>query len=291
MTHYARETQDNELLQKSYKIVEDSVVHLLKNKENIALEVHELRMRYNDNLEFDKHFKIVFGKIKNQKDDFLLIEKLNVLRELRHVLIQKIQTTTYPDNEEWIEYFRWSTQWNLSLKTEIENNLKNTESSLSDVRIFWLGQLVQLQKAIMAFPKIGESFNIEGLQQMTNYIEEMISIWKEAENEIREINEIFHLMDEVFAYVNQTNDQRIELIYKKKFDNYLKIADKLLEKYWQRPDISEYLIALSHFFLVFQNNKEMAKKWIDRFDSKKVSLKHYAQFVSMKYEVVKQQVN
>ncbi|MGE4457248.1 MAG: hypothetical protein AB7E13_09935 [Arcobacteraceae bacterium] len=287
MTHYARETQDNELLQKSYKIVEDSVVHLLKNKENIALEVHELRMRYNDNLEFEKYFKITFEKIKMKKDDFLLIEKLNVLRELRHVLIQKIQTTTYPDNEEWIEYFRWSTQWNLSLQTEIENNLKNTESSLSDVRIFWLEQLVQLQKAKMAFPKIGESFNIENLQQMTNYIEEMISIWKEVENEIRETNEIFHLMDEVFAYVNQTNDQKIEAIYKEKFDNYLKIADELLEKYWQRPDISEYLIALSHFFLVFQNNKEMAKKWIDRFDSKKVSLRHYAKFVSIMYETVK----
>lgn len=291
MTHYARETQDNELLQKSYKIVEDSVVHLLKDKENIALEVHELRMRYNDNLEFDKHFKIVFGKIKNQKDDFLLIEKLNVLRELRHVLIQKIQTTTYPDNEEWIEYFRWSTQWNLSLQTEIENNLKNTESSLSDVRIFWLGQLVQLEKSKMAFPKVGESFNIEDLQQMTNYIEEMISIWKEVENEIRETNEIFHLMDEVFAYVNQTNDKRIEAIYKEKFDTYLKIADELLEKYWQRPDISEYLVALSHFFLVFQNNKKMAKKWIDRFDSKNVSLQHYAQHVSIRYETVKQLMN
>jgi hypothetical protein len=291
MTHYAREIQDDELLQNSYKIVEDSLVHLLKNKENMALEVHELHMRYTDNLEFEKYFKITFEKIKNQKDDFLLIEKFNVLRELRHVLIQKMQTTTYPNSEEWIECFRWCTEWNLSLKTEIENNLKNTESSLSDVRIFWLGQLVQLEKSKMAFPKVGEPLNIKDLQKMTNYIEEMISIWKEVENEIREINEMFHLMDEVFAYVNQTNDQRIELIYKEKFDNYLKIADELLEKYWQRPDISEYLIALSHFFLVFQNNKEMAKKWIDRFDSKKVSLKHYAQFVSMKYEVVKQQVN
>ncbi|MDD3835086.1 MAG: hypothetical protein PHS42_06395 [Sulfurimonas sp.] len=291
MTHYARETHDNELLQKSYKIVEDSVVHLLEDKENIALEIHELRMRYNDDLEFEKYFKIVFGKIKKKKDDFLLIEKLNVLRELRHVLIQKIQTTTYPDNEEWVEYFRWSTQWNLSLQTEIEKSLKNTESSLSDVRIFWLGQLVQLEKSKMAFPKVGESFNIEDLQQMTNYIEEMISIWKEVENEIRETNEIFHLMDEVFAYVNQTNDKRIEAIYKEKFDTYLKKADELLEKYWQRPDISEYLIALSHFFLVFQNNKEMAKKWIERFDSKKISLQHYAQFVAIRYEAVKQLMN
>ncbi len=287
MTHYARETQDNELLQKSYKIVADSVIHLLKDKENIVLEIHELRMRYNDNLEFEKYFKITFEKIKMKKDEFLLIEKLNVLRELRHVLIQKIQTTTYPDNEEWVEYFRWCTEWNLSLQIEIENSLKNTESSLSDVRVFWLGQLVQLQKAKIAFLQVGEPLIIEDLQKMTSYIEEMISIWREAENEVRETNEIFHLMDEVFAYVNQINDQRIEAIYKEKFDNYLKIADEILEKYWQRPDISEYLITLSHFFLVFQNNKEMAKKWIERFDSKKVSLRHYAKFVSIMYETVK----
>ncbi|MGE4457047.1 MAG: hypothetical protein AB7E13_08920, partial [Arcobacteraceae bacterium] len=256
MTHYARETQDNELLQKSYKIVEDGVVHLLKDNENMALEVNELRMRYNDNLEFNKHFKIVFEKIKKQKDEFILIEKLNILKELRNVLIQKIQTTIYPNNTEWIEYLRWCTEWNLSLKTEIENNLKNTESSLCDVRIFWLGQLVQLEKSKMAFPKVGEHFDIENLQQLTNYIEEMISIWKDAENGIREINEILHMMDEIYSYYEQTKDLRIVQNFNDKINASLQKADKLLEKYWQRPDISEYLIALSHFFLVFQNNKE-----------------------------------
>lgn len=281
MTHYAREIQDNKLLQKSYKIVENSVVHLLKDKEKIALEIHELRMRYNDNMEFDKHFKIVFEKIKNQKDEFILIEKLNVLRELRHVLNQKIQTTPYPNCIEWIEYFRWCTDWNLSLKIEIENSLKDTESSLSDLRVFWLGQLVELQRSKMAFPKVSEPLNIDDLQQLTNYIEEMVSIWSEAENGIKEIDKILHLMDEVSASFNQTKDTRIEAVYKQKLDNYLKIADDLLEKYWQRPDVSEFLIALSHFFFVFQNNKEMAKKWIERFDSKKVSLNHYAEYIKI----------
>lgn len=291
MTHYARETQDNELLQKSYKIVEDNVVHLLKDKENISLEIHELRMRYNDNLEFDKHFKIIFGKIKKKKDDFLLIEKLNVLRELRHVLIQKIQTTIYPDNEEWVEYFRWSTQWNLSLQTEIENSLKNTESSLSYVRIFWLGQLVQLEKSKMAFPKVGESFNIEDLKKLTDCLEEMISIWRDAENERREIDGIFSLVDEVYAYFDQTKDLRIVQNFNEKINAYLKRADELLEKYWQRPDTSEFLIALAHFFLIVQNNKVAAKKWIDRFDAKNVSLRHYAQHVAIRYEAVKQLMN
>jgi hypothetical protein len=291
MTHYARETQDKEMLQKSYQIVEENKIKLFKDGQKIALEISELRMRYNDNLEFDKYFKITFEKIKNQKNKFLLVEKLNILRELRHVLNQKIQTTPYPKNIEWIEYFQWCTDWNLSLKTEIDDSLKDTESSLSDLRVFWLGQLVELQKSKMAFPKVGEPLNVKDLRQLANYIEEMISIWKNVENEINEINEIFHLMDEVFAYVNQTKDQRIEAIYKEKFDNYLKRADELLEKYWQRSDISDLLIALAYFFVVFQNNKEMAKKWIVRFDSKKVSLKHYAQFVSIKYEAVKQLIN
>jgi hypothetical protein len=102
MTHYAREIQDKELLQKSYKIVEESIIKLLKNEQKIVLEIYELRMRYNDNLDFEKYFSITFEKIKAKKEEFSLVEKLNILRELRHILIQKIKTTSYPNNIEWI---------------------------------------------------------------------------------------------------------------------------------------------------------------------------------------------
>ena len=46
-------------------------------------------MRYNDNLDFEKYFSITFEKIKAKKEEFSLVEKLNILRELRHILIQK----------------------------------------------------------------------------------------------------------------------------------------------------------------------------------------------------------
>ena len=118
MTHYAREIQDKELLQKSYKIVEESIIKLLKNEQKIVLEIYELRMRYNDNLDFEKYFSITFEKIKAKKEEFSLVEKLNILRELRHILIQKIKTTSYPNNIEWIGYFEWCTNWNISLKIE-----------------------------------------------------------------------------------------------------------------------------------------------------------------------------
>ena len=84
---------------------------------------------------------------------------------------------------------------------------------------------------------------------------------------------------------------RIVQNFNEKINDYLKRADELLEKYWQRPDISEFLIALAHFFLVVQNNKVVAKKWIDRFDAKNVSLRHYAQHVATRYEAVKQLMN
>jgi len=289
MTHYARETKDKELLQKSYKIVEDSVTGLLKDEEKMALGVHELRMRYIDNLEFDEYFKAIFQKIKEKKDDFILLEKLNILRELKHVLIQKIQTTHL--NAQWIEYFKWCIQWNLSLQIEIESILRNTESSLSDVRVFWLGQLAELQKSKMAFSAIGEPFNIEDLKRLVKYIEEMILVWREAENEVKEIDGILHFMDEVYSYFDQTKDLKIIQNFNEKINNYLQTADRLLEKYWQRPNISEFLVALAYFYLLFQNNKEMAKKWITRFDSSKVPLQHYAQYLTRWHGTVKKQIN
>ena len=287
MTHYAREIQDKKLLQKSYKIVEESIIKLLKDEQKIALEIYELRMRYNDNLDFEKYFESTFEKIKEKKDEFHLVAKLNILRELRHVLIQKIRTTPYPNNVKWIDYFEWCTNWNISLKIEIETSLKYTESSLSDVRVFWIGQLVELQKAKMAFPKMGEYFNIEDLKQLIAYIDEMISIWAASENDTREINQIIHVLDEIYSYYEQTKDLLIVENFNEKISNYLKIADILLEKYWQRPDVSEFLISIAFFSLCYQNNKEVAIKWIDRFDSKQISLNHYTQFVSIWYKEVK----
>ncbi len=287
MTHYAREIQDKELLQKSYKIVEESIIKLLKNEQKIVLEIYELRMRYNDNLDFEKYFSITFEKIKAKKEEFSLVEKLNILRELRHILIQKIKTTSYPNNIEWIGYFEWCTNWNISLKIEIETSLKYTESSLSDVRVFWIGQLVELQKAKMTFPKMGEYFNIADLKQLIVYIDEMISIWGASENDTREINQIIHVLDEIYSYYEQTKDLLIVENFNEKISNYLKRADILLEKHWQRPDVSEFLISIAFFSLCYQNNKEVAIKWIDRFDSKQISLSHYAQFISIWYKEVK----
>ena len=48
------------------------------------------------------------------------------------------------------------------------------------------------------------------------------------------------------------------------------------KKYWQRPDVSEFLISIAFFFLCVIKYKEVAIKWIDRFDSKQISLSHYA---------------
>ena len=287
MTHYARETKDRKLLEKSYKIVGESIINLLNDEQKIVFEINELRMRYNDNLEFDKYFRITFEKIKAKKDEFLLVEKLNILRELRHVLIQKLDTTIFPNNIEWISYFEWCTNWNLSLQIEIENSLKSTETSLSDIRVFWIEQLAELQKAKMAFPKFGEYFNIEDLKQLITYIDEMISIWQESENEIQELRQIIHILDTIHAYYKQTKDLLIVDNFNEKVGNYLQRADILLEKQWKRPDISDFLISLPYFFLHYRGEKEIAKKWIDRFDSKNISLNHYAQFVSICYHEVK----
>ena len=105
-----------------------------------------------------------------EKIENITIKELNLSFNNYNESIQKIKTTSYPNNIEWIGYFEWCTNWNISLKIEIETSLKYTESSLSDVRVFWIGQLVELQKAKMAFPKFGEYFNIEDLKQLITYI-------------------------------------------------------------------------------------------------------------------------
>ena len=94
LTHLARQIHDKKLLEESYLIANEQLPYLLK-EEKLVLEITQLRMRCNDDIDFDKHFISTFDKIKLNKDKFLLIEKLNIITELNHVIKQKIET--YPN--------------------------------------------------------------------------------------------------------------------------------------------------------------------------------------------------
>ena len=279
LTHYARQINNKELLLKSYSISNNDVKKLLKDKESFIFEISQLRMKYNDNIDFENYFFNIFTKIQIHEDDFNLIEKLNILVELRHVITQKLRENKIQEIK-WIDSYIWYINWNLSLKNEIENELKNIESSLSSIKVFWINQLVQLQKNILPKPKdINEIFDLENLKILTKYIEENISIWKEVKNEPEEINEIIHLIDEIYAYFLETQDFRIITFYNKKIHLYLEKADNLLENNYKNPDFSHYSIAIAYFFLNIKNDEITAKKWINRFDKSKVSLNHYALYL------------
>ena len=279
LTHYARQINNEDLLLKSYSIADNDVKKLLKEKEIFIFEISQLRMKYNDNIDFENYFFTIFTKIQSNKDDFNLVEKLNILTELRLVISQKLGENQIQETK-WINNFIWCRDWNLSLKNEIENELKNIESSLSSIKVFWISQLIQLQKTILTKPKSkNEPFDLDNLKKLTKYIEEVIFIWEEVGNEMEQINEIIHFIDEIYAYSSQTQDSRIKSFYDEKINNYLLKADELLENNYKNPHIADYFIALGYFFLNIRNDEISAKKWINRFDESNVSLNHYSLYL------------
>ncbi len=291
LTNYARQINDKNLLLKSYFIADNDVKKLLKEKEIFIFEISQLRMKYNDDIGFENYFFNTFTKIQSNKDDFSLLEKLNILRELRHVISQKLGEKQAQETK-WINHFRWCIEWNFSLKNEIENELKNIESSLSLIKVFWINQLIQLQKNILSTPKgKNEPFDLEKLEILTKYIEEVIFIWEEVGNEPEQINEILHFLDEINAYFCQTQDFRIISIYNEKINTYLLKADQLLENNYKNPHIADYFIALAYFFLNIKNDKLGAKKWIERFDELNISLNHYAKYLNDWYSYCKKELN
>ena len=54
---------DKKLLEESYLIANEQLPYLLK-EEKLVLEITQLRMRCNDDIDFDKHFISTFDKIK-----------------------------------------------------------------------------------------------------------------------------------------------------------------------------------------------------------------------------------
>lgn len=291
LTHYARQINNKKLLLKSYSIVNTHLKKLVKEKEKVILEISQLRMSYNDDIGFENYFFNIFTKIQSNKDDFLLIEKLNILRELKHVISQKLGEKQTQEIK-WINHFSWCIEWNFSLKNETENELKNIESSLSSIKIFWINQLIQLQKSILSKPKNkNEPFNLDNLKILIKYIEEVISIWEEVENEPEQINEILHFIDEIYAYFCQTQDFRIKSFYDEKIDTYLVKVDELLENNYNNPHIAHYSIALAYFLLNIKRDKILSKKWIERFDELNISLNHYAKYLNDWYLYCKKELN
>ena len=286
LTHLARQIHDKKLLEESYLIANEQLPYLLKEEEKLVLEITQLRMRCNDDIDFEKYFLATFDKIKSNKDRFLLIEKLNITTELNHVIKQKIENSS--QIQKWSDYLFWCIDWEISLEEDIQNKLKEIEHPLCSEKIFWLNQLVRIKKALLVKNgNLYHTFKINDFNEMINIIEEIIEIWAKAENEPEYIYAIIHLTDEIYSFYDQTKIIQIFTDYNEKIINYLKIADNLLEKYHTNPNYAHCLISLSFFSLVIKKDKILAKKWIERFDDLNISLNHYAIYLRNWYSFCK----
>lgn len=235
-------------------------------------------MRFNDDMDFENHFLATFDKIKSNKDRFLLIEKLNIITELNHVIKQKIENST--QIQRWSDYLFWCIDWEISLEEDIQNKLKEIEHPLCSEKVFWLNQLLRIKKALLIKNgNLYQSFNINDFNDMVNLIEEIIEIWEKAENELECINEIVHLIDELYSFYDQTKIIQIFKDYNHKAITYLNNASNLLEKNHKNPHYAHFLISISFFSLVIKNDKALAKKWIEKFENLNISLNHYAIYV------------
>ncbi len=281
LTHYARQINDRQLLNKSYELIEDNNLKL-KHHEQFALEISELRMRYNDNYDFEEYYQNMIIKVKEKKDTLNIEEKLLVIREFMHILQQYIRTKK--DAKTKLNDLKWIVEWHLSLKQDIEYKLNEIESSLSDVKVYWLQQLISLERSKQIFSK--EDY-LPILHNIINYSDEIINIWRDSQNDIKHISVLINVIDEINHLFLQTRDKRLIDCFKDKITIYLSNADKLLEKNWHKPDTGYFMIGIAYFSVQIKDDKQIATKWINRFDNLNFSLNHYAEFIKREYQDVK----
>jgi tetratricopeptide (TPR) repeat protein len=276
---YARQINDKALIEKTYNIIDEKVYKIANDSEKFILDISKLRMSYNDKINFDKHYEKIFKKIKLEKETLSLEEKLLVIGELKHVLTQYINEKKNIDSV--ICDLQWLTQWHLSLEEDILNKLTSIESSLSNVRIFWLSKLIDLDKTRIMFDESKDY--LKNLTKMIKNIEESISIYKSSKNNKQEIWEILHFLDEIYSLYIQTKDQRIIVLYKDKMLKNLSEAETLLEKNWKQIGAEDYMIALAWFSWQLKQDTELTQKWLKRFDALNHSLNHYAEYIKNWY--------
>lgn len=278
----ARQIGDRALLLQAYQSLADKIAPNLTKDEQLALLVSELRMHFNDYVDFEAHLVKTMRHLLNAKN-LQLLHQLAAYKEVLGVLRQAL--TVIGPRPDFLVYHGWISLQYIQQEASLDAQRAKIPASLPSYREQWLRFKLELIK--VKFNLNPSGVPKQDIESLFATLTELKNIWSDKDNPAGEMNGLVLLLDEYVAYSEQLDDKKFKKDFAGLARKTLEQTETLLQATWQQPAMHEYTAGLAWFWFKIASDKGKAKFWLEKFDSKKLSLNHFAHWYREQYTKTK----
>ena len=276
----ARQIGDRALLLEAYQSSADKIAPKLTQYEQLNLLVSELRMHFNDCVDFEAHLVKTMRHLLNLTD-LRLLHQLEAYKEVLGVLRQ-VSIIGRPD---LLAYYKWISKQYIQLEVPLAAERAKIPASLPSYREQWLMFKLELIKMKFNLNTLGVPK--QNFESLFATLTELKNIWSDKENPAAEMKALVLVLDEYVEYSEQLDDKQFKQDFADLAGTTLEQAETLLHATWQQPAMYEYTAGLAWFWFKIASDSSKAEFWLERFDSKNLSLNHFASWYRERYRKTK----
>lgn len=273
----ARQLSDREAVVDIYRQASEQLLPKLSGESKFFYRVHELRMHWNDEIDFEEAL-IRSRKAMTQRPAMSALKQLHSLKEVIGTVIQAMKKLG--PRQDLIIYHNWLIVEFQRLQPELDQLLDEIPPTLPGPKDALLRLKVESIKYGLAFhqhiPKIffDELFQLLGEQK---------SLWHGMHNTEGQLEALILTLDEYTAFKQQLAAPQFENDYKAHAFIALDEAEQLLVEVQQNLGYSGYLVGMAYYCYQLNTKKEQAKLWLEAYDKSKQSLNHNAIWLRQQY--------
>lgn len=282
---FARQTGNRESLVACYVKAEQVIYPLLDRQEQFAFVVMGLRMRWNDNVEFEIALNRAMQMLTDRAHDDLR-NLLHAYREVLGVIGQAL--ARFGARSDLVVYHGWLVLEWVRLQAKLDEGLNAVPAALPALRSDWLGLSIEGMK--LRLNLFGRGLPKAEFDRLFALLAERKRIWADKENPFEQMQALVVIVDEYLAYGREIDDPAFKTDFWELAMQALGDAEKLFKQHQMHPAFTQYLIGMAYFFSQFGLDKTQAKEWLEKFDAKGQSLNHYAVWLREHYQVAKDYV-
>ena len=281
--HLARELNDLPMLLNAYALVDLHIKPKLKQDEWMAQFISELRTRANDQIGLNEHLlktELLFDDLTClpfPKDYFVLKELFGVLRQLADTNQLGPMKGLYERTLSALS----------TAAPKIDAFRKTIPDALLEPHFYWISQKIELHKRTPTTPA---DYNKAFFDSLFGQLQELARITSDKDNSRLQIHALVMLCDEYAAYSRHMSAQFCAG-YQPLAQESLQQANHLLQSRSADPALFQYMIGLAWCEWKINASAERANYWVNLFEAKNISLRHYAVWLRQKHAEVKDWLN
>lgn len=277
--HLARELNDLPMLLNAYALVDLHIKPKLKQDEWKAQFVSELRTRANDQIGLNEHLiktELLFDDLTClpfPKDYFVLKELFGVLRQLAKANQLGPMKSLFERTLSALS----------ATAPKINAFRKTIPDALLEPHFYWISQKIELHKLTPTTPA---HYNKAFFDSLFGQLQELARITEDKDNSRLQIHALVMLCDEYAAYSAHMSSQ-FGADYQRLAQESLQEANHLLQSRSADRALFQYMIGLAWCEWKINASAERANYWVNLFEAKNISLRHYAVWLRQKHAEVK----